>query len=119
MKTTNRPQCGHAVTQRETAMRDLSFDVELSWSATGRQGAGQIQTDDLALDLSGPKSMGGRGVGTNPEELLVCAVASCYTATLFAVLHRAKLPVESLAVGASGTVSGFPAATRFARIVVS
>ena len=32
---------------------------------------------------------------------------------------RAQLPVESLAVGASGTVTGFPAATRFARIVVT
>ena len=100
-------------------MRDLSFDVELTWSATGRQGAGQIQTDDLALELSGPESMGGRGTGTNPEELLVCAVSSCYTATLFAVLRRAQLPVDSLAVAASGTVTGFPADTRFARIVVT
>jgi peroxiredoxin-like protein len=100
-------------------MRDLSFDVELSWSATGRQGAGQIQTDDLALELSGTRSIGGRGVGTNPEELLVCAVSSCYTTTLFAGLRRAQLPVESLAVAASGTVTGFPAATRFARIVVT
>ena len=41
-------------------MRDLSFDVELTWSGTGRQGAGPIQTDDLALELSGPESMGGR-----------------------------------------------------------
>jgi osmotically inducible protein OsmC len=73
----------------------------------------------VALELSGPKSMGGRGVGTNPEELLVCAVSSCYTATLFAVLRRARLPVDSLAVGASGTVTGFPGNTRFARIVVS
>ena len=30
-------------------MRDLSFDVELTWPGAGRQGAGQIQTDDLAL----------------------------------------------------------------------
>ena len=50
---------------------------------------------------------------------MVCAVSSCYSATLSAVLHRAQLPVESLAVGASGTVTGFPAATRFARIVVT
>ncbi len=63
--------------------------------------------------------MGGRGTGTNPEELLVCAVSSCYTATLFAVLRRAQLPVDSLAVAASGTVTGFPTATRFARIVVT
>ena len=100
-------------------MRDLSFDVELTWSGTGRQGAGKIQHDEVALELSGPESMGGRGVGTNPEELLVCAVSSCYTATLFAVLRRAQLPVESLTVSASGTVTGFPADTRFARIVVT
>lgn len=100
-------------------MRDLSFDVQLTWSGTGRQGAGQIQSDDLVLELSAPESMGGRGVGTNPEELLVSAVSSCYTATLYAVLRRAQLPVDSLVVGGSGTVTGFPAATRFARIVVT
>ncbi|MGH2966364.1 MAG: OsmC family protein [Solirubrobacterales bacterium] len=100
-------------------MSDLGFDVELRWSGTGRQGAGEIQTDDLALELSAPESMGGRGVGTNPEELLVCAVASCYTATLSGVLRRAQLPVDSLAVSAGGTVSGFPRHARFARIAVS
>jgi peroxiredoxin-like protein len=100
-------------------MTDMRFDVELRWSETEGKGVGEIQTDDLAFELSGPKSMGGRGVGTNPEELLVCAVSSCYTATLFAVLRRARLPVDSLAVGASGTVTGFPGNTRFARIVVN
>jgi peroxiredoxin-like protein len=63
--------------------------------------------------------MGRRGVGTNPEELLVSAVSSCYIATLFGVLRRSRLPVDSLAVIASGTVTGFPGHTRFARIVVS
>jgi peroxiredoxin-like protein len=100
-------------------MDDLSFDVELRWSGTGREGGGEIQTDDLALELSAPESMGGRGVGTNPEELLVCAVSSCYTATLFGVLRRARLPVDSLAVSANGTVTGFPSHARFALIVVS
>jgi organic hydroperoxide reductase OsmC/OhrA len=32
--------------------------------------------------------MGGRGAGANPEKMFVCAVSSCYTATLFAVLRR-------------------------------
>ncbi len=100
-------------------MRDLSFDVALTWSGTGLEGAGQTQTDDVALHLSGPESMGGRGVGTNPEELLVCAVSSCYAATPFAGLRRAQLPVDSLAVAASGTVTGFPAATRVTGIVVT
>jgi peroxiredoxin-like protein len=106
-------------TKGDGAMSDLSFDVELMWSETEGKGAGEIQTDDLVLELSGPESMGGRGVGTNPEELLVSAVSSCFTATLFGVLRRAQLPVDSLAVAASGTVTGFPGHARFARIVVS
>jgi peroxiredoxin-like protein len=98
--------------------KDLSFNVELRWARIGRTGAGEIQADGLTLDLSGPKSMGGRGVGTNPEELLVCAVSSCYIATLFEVLRRAKLPADSLAVSASGKVTGFPMHARFAGVVV-
>ncbi len=100
-------------------MDDLNFDIELSWSGTGREGAGAIQTDDQLMELSAPESMGGRGVGTNPEELLVCAVSSCFTATLFGVLRRARLPVDSLMIKASGTVTGFPGHARFARIVVT
>jgi peroxiredoxin-like protein len=98
---------------------DLRFGVEVTWSGTGRAGAGDLQTDDLVLELSAPESMGGRGVGTNPEELLVSVVSSCFTATLFAALRRAQLPVDSLAVRAIGTVTGFPGRARFARIVVS
>jgi peroxiredoxin-like protein len=107
------------VAEGDSTMKALSLDVELTWSGTGLQGVGQIQTDDVAPDLSGPESMGGRGVGTNPEGLFVCAVSSCYTATLFAVPRRVQLPVASLAVTARTTVMGFLAATRFARLVVT
>ena len=100
-------------------MHQLSFQVELEWAGNGREGIGRIVTDDLELELSTPASMGGRGVGTNPEELLVSAVASCYSATLFGVLARAGLPATSLTVDARGVVSGFPGRARFERIVVS
>jgi peroxiredoxin-like protein len=100
-------------------MTDLTFNAELMWSGSGRDGVGEIQAEGVALEVSGPESMGGRGLGTNPEELLVCAVSSCFTATLFGVLRRAQLPVDSLSVAAGGTVTGFPGHARFARIVVS
>lgn len=100
-------------------MHELPFQVELEWAGSGREGTGRIVTDDVELELSAPTSMGGRGVGTNPEELLVCAVASCYSATLFGVLRRAGLPATSLTVDARGTVSGYPGRARFDRIVVS
>ena len=100
-------------------MQELPFQVELEWSGSGREGKGRIVTDDLELELSTPAAMGGRGVGTNPEELLVSAVASCYTATLFGVLRRAALPASSLSVDAHGIVGGYPGRARFERIVVS
>lgn len=89
-------------------MQELPFQVELEWSGSGRDGAGTIVTDYLELELSTPASMGGRGVGTNPEELLVCAVASCYAATLLGVLHRSGLPATSVKIDARGAVSGYP-----------
>jgi peroxiredoxin-like protein len=100
-------------------MKDLDFEIALRWSGTGRDGVGEIHTDDVTIDLSAPEAMGGRGVGTNPEELLVSAVASCYTATLFGLLRRTRLPVASLAVDASGSVTGFPGQARFDRVAVS
>ena len=100
-------------------MHELPFQVELEWSGGGREGAGRIVTDDLELELSTPASMGGRGVGTNPEELLVCAVSSCFTATLSGVLRRAGLPASSLSVDARGIVGGYPGRARFEQIVVS
>lgn len=100
-------------------MGEVNFEAELAWSGTGRDGAGEIRTDDLTMELSSPETMGGRGIGTNPEELLVCAVSACYTATLSGVLRARELPADSLAVGATGTVNGFPGHARFARLVVS
>ncbi len=100
-------------------MSALSFDVELRWTGNGQTGIGEIRTDNDSLDVSAPKPMGGRGVGTNPEELLVSAVSSCYTATLYGVLQRARLPVDSLKVDARGTVRDFPKHARFDELVVS
>jgi peroxiredoxin-like protein len=100
-------------------MDDLSFDVELCWSQARAHGEGALQTNDLTLEISGPGSMGGLGVGASPEELLVSAVSSCYVATLFGVLRGARLPVDSLALSARGMVTGFPGDARFARIVVN
>ena len=100
-------------------MAELPFEVELEWSGGGREGAGTIVTDDLELEYSVPASMGGRGVGSNPEELLVCAVGACYSATLFGVLRRAGLPATAVRIAATGTVSNYPERARFARLTVS
>jgi osmotically inducible protein OsmC len=103
----------------EQAAEELRFDVELSWSGTGRDGVGVIAGEDVATEYSVPASMNGRGAGTNPEELLVSAVGACYSATLQGVLQRRGLPSDSVRVAASGSVTGYPGHARFARLTVS
>jgi osmotically inducible protein OsmC len=103
----------------ESGGSELPFDVVLEWSGAGGEGMGRISTDDLEIEYSVPASMGGRGVGSNPEELLVCAVGACYSATLYGLLRRAGLPASAVRVAAAGTVSGYPAQARFARLTVS
>lgn len=100
-------------------MRDLTFAARLEWSGRGREGAGRIVGDEVELEYSSPASMGGRGVGTSPEELLVSAVASCYSATLLGLLRRRGLPASGVRVEAIGTVTGWPEQARFARLTVA
>ena len=97
----------------------LEFDVDLDWSGTGRDGVGQLATPNVVLAYAAPESMGGCGVGASPEHLLVGAVASCYSATLFGQLRRRGLPAAAVRVAARGEVTGYPVETRFARLIVS
>ncbi len=100
-------------------MADLQFSTELKWHGTGRDGEGTAALSAGAVAYSAPASMGGKGVGTSPEELLIAAVASCYSATLFGVLKKQGLAVEQVEIQAEGEVTGYPMQAKFARLRVS
>lgn len=100
-------------------MSDLEFGVSTDWTGDAALGQGHIAAGSQELRYSAPGSMGGVGTGTNPEELLLSAVAACYTIGLARLLHKGGLPVASLKVHANGIVSGYPFATKLARIIVS
>ena len=73
-------------------MAELSFTSKLTWSG-GSQGV--VETGGQSLQFSMPASMGGLGVGTSPEELLLSAVGSCYTATLAGLTEARRLPLAA------------------------
>ncbi len=100
-------------------MSDLTFNSKVTWRGRAWAGAGVLSTGGQKMMFSAPSSMGGRGIGTSPEELLLSAVASCYSGTLFHLLARDGLPAEEVDVQATGTVSDYPGAqARFSRVVV-
>lgn len=73
---------------------------------------GSIKSDDGLLDikLAIPKSMGGRGGATNPEQLFAGGYAACFeNAVLFTANQKRKLRIPESAVGVTNTVSLVPA----------
>jgi len=98
---------------------DLAFKIQAEWSGLSREGEGTLNLGDQAVRYSGPANMGGKGVGTSPEDLLLAAVTACYSGTLMHVLRQAELPADSVAITTDGTVAGFPNQPVFSAIVVN
>lgn len=103
-------------------MADLTFSIEAEWTGTGREGEGTIYTGGTggqSISYSAPSSMGGKGTGTSPEELLISAVTACYSGTLFAILKRSELPVTRIQIRSEGVVSDYPLKAKFSRLIVT
>ena len=81
------------------------YRVSVEWSGA-REGSGKVKGEGsgIELPLGVPKEFGGNGSGTNPEELLASAVASCYTITFGIIAGNRKLPVQSIRATAVGEV---------------
>lgn len=67
-------------------------------------GSGKSTADHsgTSVPISVPEEFQGQGEGTNPEELLSLAIASCYSMTFGIIAGMRKLPfltIETVAVG--------------------
>ncbi|KFZ40827.1 MULTISPECIES: SACOL1771 family peroxiredoxin [Thermoactinomyces] len=79
------------------------FHLKASWDG-GRNGQGTIEAGNLKQTISIPKEMDGPGVGTNPDEMLIGAAATCYLITLAAMIERGNMPVRELSLETEGIV---------------
>ncbi len=68
------------------------------WTGTGKEGKGQVTTQTGVLDKAqyGYKSRFEDGTGTNPEELIAAAHASCFSMKLSFNLTEAEFPPQEL-----------------------
>lgn len=88
-------------------MEKHSFQLSLNWEGP-RSGVGQLQSKNLQTQVSVPSELNGPGIGTNPEEMLLAAAATCYTATLAAMLGFNKIEQVALTIQSEATVSVAP-----------
>jgi peroxiredoxin-like protein len=79
------------------------FHLKAHWPG-GRNETGTIETKNLKTIVSIPPEMDGPGIGTNPDEMLVGAAATCYIITLAAMLERSKIDKVDLTMESEGIV---------------
>ena len=79
--------------------------AKADWQGEFKRGGGSVSTETGVLDA--PYNFSGRfesGTGTNPEELLGAAHASCFAMALSVGLTQAGNPPDSLSASAKVTI---------------
>lgn len=84
-------------------MAEHHFHLKADWPG-GRNSEGFIHTGNLQTKISIPPEMDGPGIGTNPDEMLLGAAATCYIITLAAMIERANLPLNEMSLESEGIV---------------
>lgn len=84
-------------------MAEHHFHLNASWTG-GRNSHGYIEAGNLQTKISIPKEMDGPDIGTNPDEMLLGAAATCYIITLAAMIERADLPLDHMSLESEGVV---------------
>ncbi|MED3879233.1 OsmC family protein [Priestia megaterium] len=79
------------------------FHLQANWPG-GRNEVGTIESGQLKTKISIPPEMDGPGVGTNPDEMLLGAAATCYIITLAAMLERSGIHQEALTMESEAVV---------------
>jgi peroxiredoxin-like protein len=84
-------------------MAEHFFHLTANWPGL-RNDIGSIDAGNLKIEVSIPPEMDGPGIGTNPDEMLLGAAATCYIITLAAMLERSNLEKEALTMESVGVV---------------
>lgn len=81
--------------------KDYRYKVGVTWQRGQMTSVSSPDKPDLEV-ATPPEFKGGIPGVWSPEDLLVAAVASCYTVTLAAVAERRDLPLHDVQVSATG-----------------
>jgi len=90
----------------------------LAWWNAGKTGLASSDSAPHAIHFAAPPQFGGLEGRWSPEDLLLCAVASCYTTTFRALADYSKFHYKDLQVEVQGTVRKAESGYEFAGIVI-
>jgi len=75
-----------------------------AWWTSGRTGLAKCESSPNTIHFSEAAELGGLQGRWTPEQLLLCALAGCFTTTFHEVAHAAKFDFTDLEVEIEGSV---------------
>lgn len=90
----------------------------VAWWASGRTGFAKSDSAPNAIHFSAPPSFGGLEGRWTAEDLLLCAIAGCYTTTFRALAENSKFEYTDLQVEAEGAIKRAETGYRFSTILI-
>jgi peroxiredoxin-like protein len=90
----------------------------VAWWTSEQTGIAKSDSAPNAIHFAAPPQFGGLEGRWTPEDLLMIALASCFTTTFHAVAKYSKFEYTDLAVEAQGTISRTDTGYCFTEIVI-
>jgi organic hydroperoxide reductase OsmC/OhrA len=90
----------------------------VAWWTSGQSGIAKSYSASNAIHFTAPPQFSGLEGRWTPEDLLMTALASCFTTTFHAIAGYSKFEYTDLAVEAEGTVSKTDNGYCFSEIVI-
>jgi organic hydroperoxide reductase OsmC/OhrA len=90
----------------------------IAWWSAGKTGLAKCDSAPNAIHFAAPPQFGGLEGRWSPEDLLLCAVAGCFTTTFRAIASYSKLEYKDLEVAVEGVVRKAASGYEFAEIVI-
>jgi organic hydroperoxide reductase OsmC/OhrA len=90
----------------------------IAWWASGRTGLAKSDSAPNSIHFTAPPQFGGLEGRWTPEDLLLCAIASCFTTTFRVLAENSKWEYTELQVEAAGTVDKADSGYSFSHIIL-
>jgi len=109
---------GEALRRGRLTMEAAQKYGVVAWWSSGKTGLAKSNSAPNAIHFTAPPEFGGLEGRWTPEDLLLCAVASCYTTTFRALAEYSGLEYEDLGVEVEGAIHKTNSGYSFSEIVI-
>ena len=114
----NRVILNAGIRKGDNTMEEAHRFRVVAWWASGRTGIAKSGSAPNAIHFTSPPAFGGLDGRWTPEDLLLCAIASCYTTTFRALAENSEFEYTDLQVEVDAVIRRAETGYNFTEVVM-